>query len=64
MTAGGIVGEVVNVKEATPGTPGAEDRVTLKSGESRLIVERGRISRIVTGAGAGSAAAGSGTAVS
>ena len=64
VTSGGIIGEVVNVKEATAGSPGAEDRVTIKSGESRLVVERGRIARIVTGAGAGSAAAGSGTAAS
>jgi len=26
----------------------AEDEVTIRSGESRLIVERGRITRIVT----------------
>ena len=47
VTAGGIVGEVVHVREATAGSAGNEDRVTIKSGESRLIVERGRIARII-----------------
>ncbi len=55
VTAGGIVGEIVNIKEATAGTPSAEDRVTIRSGESRLVVERGRIARIVTAAGTSSA---------
>lgn len=48
VTAGGIVGEVIHIKEV--GTDGgktkADDRVTIKSGESRLVVERGRIQRI------------------
>ena len=55
VTAGGIVGEIIHIKE-TVQPDGAtkrtmEDRVTIKSGESRLVVERGRIARIVTGAG-------------
>jgi len=48
VTAGGIIGEVIHIKEM--GTEGgktkADDRVTIKSGESRLVVERGRIARI------------------
>jgi preprotein translocase subunit YajC len=50
VTFGGIVGEVVHVKESTEGdgkTRGLEDEVTIKSAESRLVVERGRIARIV-----------------
>ena len=49
VTAGGVVGEVVHVKEAGGGekAKGMEDHVTIKSAESRLIVERGRIARIV-----------------
>jgi preprotein translocase subunit YajC len=58
VTAGGIIGEVVNVKEQTAGSPGAEDRVTIRSGESRLVVERGRIARIVTPTGTSSAPGG------
>jgi len=53
VTAGGIVGEVVHIKESTAGG-GAnrlDDRVTIKSGESRLIIERGRIARVVGAAG-------------
>ena len=52
VTFGGIVGEVVHVKE-TPTAEGAksssmEDQITIRSAESRLIVERGRIARIVS----------------
>jgi preprotein translocase subunit YajC len=51
VTAGGIIGEVVHIKEGTKdGAPAQtmEDRVTIKSGESRLVVERGRIARVGT----------------
>lgn len=56
VTSGGIVGEVVHVKEASEGDAkrALEDEVTIKSAESRLIVERGRIARIV-GTGGSSA---------
>lgn len=37
VTSGGIIGEVVHLKE---------DRVTLKSGEARLIVMRDRIAHV------------------
>ncbi|OYV72397.1 MAG: preprotein translocase subunit YajC [Gemmatimonadetes bacterium 21-71-4] len=39
VTAGGIVGEVVHVKD---------DRITIKSGESRLVIERDRIAKVLT----------------
>src|SRR5580700_3347256 len=51
VTAGGLVGEIVHIR--TLGADGAttmEDRVTLKSGDARLVVERGRITRIVSDA--------------
>jgi preprotein translocase subunit YajC len=53
VTSGGIVGEVIHIKEASKdgGANRMDDRVTIKSGESRLIVERGRIARVVTAAG-------------
>lgn len=38
VTAGGIVGEVIHIKD---------DRVTIKSGESRLVVERARITTVI-----------------
>ena len=49
VTFGGIVGEVVHVKDNAAGdaSRGMEDEVTIKSAESRLVVERGRIARIM-----------------
>jgi len=49
VTAGGIVGEVIHIKTSMKEGAEAvtmEDRVTIKSGESRLVVERGRIARV------------------
>jgi preprotein translocase subunit YajC len=54
VTAGGLVGEIVHIKESVvEGAPKKtmEDRVTIRSGESRLIVERGRIAKVVTPTG-------------
>ena len=39
VTSGGIVGEVMHVKD---------DRLTIKSGESKLVIERDRIAKVVT----------------
>lgn len=39
VTSGGLVGEVVHVKD---------DQVTIKSGESRLVVERKAIAKITS----------------
>lgn len=50
VTSGGIVGEVTFIAQQTnDGQPvvGMEDRVTIKSGDTRLIVERGRIAKIM-----------------
>lgn len=61
VTFGGIIGEVVHIKEMgeSSGTGGAaaarralEDQITIKSAESRLIVERGKIARIIGGTSA------------
>jgi preprotein translocase subunit YajC len=48
VTTGGLVGEVLTIKEkgGDDKTSGMEDRVTIKSGETRVIIERGRIARI------------------
>jgi len=51
VTAGGIIAEVIHIKESLKdGAPVTtmEDRITIKSGESRLIVERGRIAKVAT----------------
>ncbi|MEP6858223.1 MAG: preprotein translocase subunit YajC [Gemmatimonadales bacterium] len=48
VTNGGLVGEVVFIKEkgGEDKASGMEDRVTIKSGDTRVIIERGRIARI------------------
>jgi preprotein translocase subunit YajC len=49
VTVGGIVGKVVHIKEGVKDGAAVTtmtDHVTIQSGESRLIVERGRIARI------------------
>ena len=49
VTSGGIVGEVVHVKESgsSDTSKSLDDQITIKSAESRLIVERGKIAKIV-----------------
>lgn len=58
VTGGGVVGEVLHIKETvqSDGSTKAtmDDRVTIKSGDTRLIVERGRISKIVAAQGGSS----------
>lgn len=46
VTVGGVIGEVLHIASKDVASP--EDRITIKSGESRLIVERGRIARVIT----------------
>ena len=51
IVAGGIVAEVVHIKETMKdgtSTKTLEDRVTVKSGESRIVVERRSITRVLT----------------
>ena len=50
VTSGGIVGEIVHIRETMKDgkkEPNMEDRITIKSGESRLVIERARIARVV-----------------
>ena len=48
VTTGGLVGEVVFIKEkgGEDRSSGMEDRVTIKTGDTRVVIERGRIARI------------------
>lgn len=48
VTNGGLVGEVLFIKEkgGDDKAGGMDDRVTIKSGETRVIIERGRIAKI------------------
>jgi len=52
VTSGGIVGKVVHIAEqkGEGKTASMEDRITIKSDESRLVVERGRIAKVLTAA--------------
>ena len=58
VTAGGIVGEVIHIREMSTDAKAnrMDDRVTIKSAESRLVVERGRIARITGTASTSSSA--------
>ena len=50
VTAGGIVAHVIHMaQKSVDGTPVAslEDLITIKSGESKLVVERGKISKVM-----------------
>ena len=58
VTAGGLVAEVMHIKESPKDATGAptatanalDDHIVIKSGESRLVVERGKIARVITSA--------------
>ena len=54
VTAGGLVAEVVYIKEGLKeGQPlkTLDDRVTVKSGESKVVIERGRIAKVSSAVG-------------
>jgi preprotein translocase subunit YajC len=53
VTAGGVIGQVVHIQEQAAGKAGMSDRITIKSGESRLIVERGKITGVASATAAG-----------
>jgi preprotein translocase subunit YajC len=46
VTAGGVVGEVVQLSPLPEGRGPLDDHVTIKSGDTRLIVERARIAKV------------------
>ena len=49
VTAGGVIGEVVFIaQQSKDGKPvmSPEDQITIKSGETRLLIERGRIVKL------------------
>jgi preprotein translocase subunit YajC len=60
VTTGGLIGEVLFIKEkgGDDKSTGLEDRVTIKSGETRVIIERGRIAKINRPVSASSVSAG------
>ncbi|MDQ3674654.1 MAG: preprotein translocase subunit YajC [Gemmatimonadota bacterium] len=60
VTTGGLIGEVLFIKEMSGEgkVAGLEDRVTIKSADTRVIIERGRIAKINRPASASTTAAG------
>jgi preprotein translocase subunit YajC len=57
VTVGGLVGEIVRIKEAQKeGIPvkTLEDRITLKTGESTVVVHRGRVHQVIKSGGSDS----------
>lgn len=51
VTTGGIIGEVVHIREGIKDgqpQPTMDDEITMKSAESRFLVERGKIGKILT----------------
>jgi preprotein translocase subunit YajC len=50
VTAGGLIGEIVAFKQGLKdGAPvvGLDDRITLKTGDVKVVVERGKIARVL-----------------
>ena len=47
VTAGGVIGEVVHIRQNSPDKASMEDRVTIKTGDTRIVVERRGIARVV-----------------
>lgn len=60
VTAGGVIGEVVHIAQTTKdgsAVSSPEDRVTIKSGDTRLVIERGRIAKVTRKTASSSTAA-------
>ncbi len=49
VTTGGVIGEVIHIRDTVTDTKAnpLEDRITIRSGESKLLIERGRIARVI-----------------
>src|SRR5450432_2880860 len=53
VTTGGIVGRIAHIKETSKDDTAAralDDHITITSGETRLIIERGKIAKVLTAA--------------
>ncbi len=49
VTTGGVIGEVIHIRDTVTDAKAnpLEDRITIRSGESKLLIERGRIARVI-----------------
>jgi len=60
VTVGGVVGEITRIKETLKdGAPvkTLEDRITIKSGESTMVIHRGRVHQVIKPSGSDATAA-------
>jgi preprotein translocase subunit YajC len=60
VTAGGVVGEILHIKESLKdGAPvkTLEDRITIKSGDSKMVIHRGRVHQVIKSSGSDTTAA-------
>ena len=60
VTVGGVVGEILNIKETLKdGAPvkTLEDRITIKSGDSKMVIHRGRVHQVLKSSGSDTTAA-------
>jgi preprotein translocase subunit YajC len=60
VTVGGLVGEIIHIKESLKdGAPvkTLEDRITIKSGESKMVIHRGRVHQVIKSSGSDTTAA-------
>ena len=46
VTAGGVVGEIVQIAPLADAKAPMDDHVTIRSGDTRLVVERARIAKV------------------
>ena len=54
VTAGGVVGEIIHIKETLKdGAPAKtlEDRITIKTGDTKIVVHRGRVHQVIKPSG-------------
>lgn len=47
VTTGGVIGEVVHIRQNAPDKSSMEDRITIKTGDTRILIERRGIARVV-----------------
>ena len=60
VTVGGLVGEILHIKESLKdGAPvkTLEDRITIKSGEAKMVIHRGRVHKVIKTSGSDTNAA-------
>jgi preprotein translocase subunit YajC len=52
VTTGGIVGEVVHIKEQPESGKGMEDLVTIRTGDTKVVIQRRAVAQVFTPGGA------------